>query len=124
MVIDHGRDPVTQGNIPVYGSGISTFKTCGEYKTGPAVLLGRKGPISNPQYVEGLFWNVDTAFNAYPSMGDFDIRYFYYLSKCFNYDYYTTRTAIPSMTQEDYKNIIIHCPYLCEQRDIVRYLDE
>jgi len=123
MVVEHGRDPITTGDVPVYGSGTSTFKTCGEYKEGPAVLLGRKGSISNPQYVEGRYWNVDTAFNAYPK-SDFSIRYFFYLSQCFDYDYYTTQTAIPSMTQTDYRNILIPCPPAEEQKEIAAFLDE
>ena len=124
MIIEHGSDPVKEGNIPVYGSGSSTFKTCGEYKVGPAVLLGRKGSINNPQFIEGLYWNVDTAFNAYPCNDLFDIKYFYYLSTCFDYDYYTTQTAIPSMRQTDYKNIFIPYPPIEEQKEIVSYLDK
>ena len=39
--IANGADTKTEGDIPVYGSGATSFKTCGAYKEGPAVLLGR-----------------------------------------------------------------------------------
>lgn len=53
-IISHGSDPVKNGDIPVYGSGANSFRTCGEYKEGPAVLLGRKGATLHiPHYIEG-----------------------------------------------------------------------
>lgn len=64
--IQNGSDPKTEGSIPVYGSGASSFKTCGEYKEGPSVLIGRKGATLHiPHYISTKFWNVDTAFNVY-----------------------------------------------------------
>ena len=32
MSIENGSDPVMDGDIPVYGSGANSFKTCGEFK--------------------------------------------------------------------------------------------
>ena len=64
--IQNGSDPKTEGSIPVYGSGASSFKTCGEYKEGPSVLIGRKGATLHiPHYISTKFWNVDTAFNVF-----------------------------------------------------------
>ena len=121
--IANGSDPKTDGNIPVYGSGKAFFKTCGEYKEGPAVLLGRKGSIKNPVYIEGRYWNVDTAFDVKPITNDYSLKYYYYLAQCFDYDFYTTQTAIPSMTQTDYENIYLPVPSTEEQESIVHYLD-
>ena len=53
--ISNGSDPHTEGNIPTYGSGKEVVKFCGEYKEGPAILLGRKGTLDNPRYVEGKY---------------------------------------------------------------------
>ena len=98
VTITNGRNPEMKGDIPVYGSGRTSFCTCGEYKNGPAVLLGRKGSIKEPQYITGKYWNVDTAFDVILRLDDFNLKYFYYLATQFEYDYYTTQTAIPSMT--------------------------
>ncbi len=102
--INNGGDPKTEGNIPVYGSGSKSFRTCGEYKIWPAVLLGRKGTINVPQYVTDKYWNVDTAFDATPKE-DYNLKFFYYNAICFDYDNYSTQTALPSMTQGNYSNL-------------------
>lgn len=122
--IENGSDPKTDGSIPVYGSGTGSFKTCGEFKEGPAVLLGRKGTVSIPRYIEGKYWNVDTAFNAYATTSSLNLKYFYYVAMCFDYPAYTSKTTLPSMTQSIYNNIRIPYPDKGEQDEIVRYLDE
>lgn len=123
--VSHGSDPKMQGDIPVYGSGAESFRTCGEYKDGPAVLLGRKGAtLHMPHYIDGKYWNVDTAFNVKVNNDKFNLRYFYYLAMCFDYERYKTQTTLPSMTQSAYKNIGVPMPELVEQKHIVEYLDK
>ncbi len=121
--IHHGSDPVTEGDVPVYGSGADSFKTCGEYKEGPAVLVGRKGATLHiPHYIIGRYWNVDTAFDvkAHP---DFSLKFYYYLAICFDYKFYISQTTLPGMTQTNYRNMPIPVPPLLEQASIVSYLD-
>ena len=122
--IQHGQDPKTEGCIPVYGSGDGSFKTCGEYKDGPVVLLGRKGATLHiPHYVVGRYWNVDTAFDV-KMLGDANLRWFYYLAICFDYKAYMSQTTLPSMTQSDYRNMVVPVPNVDEQQAIADYLDE
>ena len=123
VAIEHGADPTTEGDTPVFVSGTDSFKTCGEYKTGPAVLLGRKGSIANPNYVQGKYWNVDTAFNATSRSSEYLLRFYYYTAMCFDYGYYLTSTALPSMTQADYKSMRIPVPCIEDQERIVSFLD-
>lgn len=120
--IGNGSDPKKEGLTPVYGSGNASFKTCGEHKEGPAVLLGRKGTVNIPQYIEGKYWNVDTAFDAKP-VDDYNLKLFYYSAICFDYDNYSTQTALPSMTQSTYNNFRVPLPSSDEQNRIVNYLD-
>ena len=120
--IENGSDPKTEGSIPVYGSGTNSFKTCGEYKEGPAVLVGRKGSIDNPRYIEHRFWNVDTAFNVKAKNG-FLLRYYYYLALSFDYKYYISQTTLPSMTQTNYENMSIPVPSFDKQKIIASFLD-
>lgn len=122
ITVSNGSDPVTEGDIPVYGSGEKQVKTCGEFKEPPAVLLGRKGTINNPKYIDSKYWNVDTAFDV-KSIGGFQLRYYYYLSMSFDYEYYTSQTTLPSMTQTAYENMYLPAPQFCEQQQIVSYLD-
>lgn len=121
--ITNGSDPKEEGDIPVYGSGEKSFKTCGESKEGPCVLLGRKGATLHiPHYIEGLYWNVDTAFDVKPKDG-IVLKYYYYLANCFDYKQYISQTTLPGMTQTNYNNMIIPVPYIQEQNDIVNWLD-
>lgn len=122
ITVTNGSDPVTEGDIPVYGSGSKSFRTCGEYKEGPTVLVGRKDSIDKPRYVTGRYWNVDTAFDV--KTKGFDLRLYYYLATCFDYQFYMSQTTLPSMTQTNYRNMFLPVPPLPEQAAIAAYLDE
>lgn len=123
-IITNGSDPKTEGDIPVYGSGDGSFKTCGEYKEGPVVLLGRKGATLHiPHYIEGRYWNVDTAFDV-KMKGNNSLKFFFYNAKCFDYKSYISATTLPSMTQTNYNNMKIPLPPLPVQQAIATYLDE
>ena len=123
IIINNGSDPKQKGDIPVYGSGAESFRTCGEYKEGPCVLLGRKGATLHiPHYIEGRYWNVDTAFDVKTKNG-MSLRYYYYLATCFDYPYYMSQTTLPSMTSFDYNRMKLPTPPENEQVDIVKFLD-
>lgn len=123
VIIGNGSDPKTEGNIPVYGSGQASFKTCGEYKEGPTVLIGRKGSLHIPHYIEGRYWNVDTAFDVH-CKEDYCLRFYYYVATSLDYKFYMSQTTLPGMSQSNYNNMPIPVPPLSEQRAIASYLDE
>lgn len=123
--ISNGADPKTEGSTPVYGSGAESFKTCGEYKIGPAVLLGRKGATLHiPHYIEGNYWNVDTAFDATPFCSNIDLKFYYYCACVFDYAGYISQTTLPGMAQTNYKNMSIPFPQLEVQERIANFLDK
>ena len=121
--ISNGSDPSLEGDIPVYGTGELPFKTCGEFKEGPTVLLGRKGSIDTPHWVDGKYWNVDTAFDT-KVIGNYNIRYFWYIASIIDINPYKSTTAVPSMTQSAYDNMPIPVPSIEEQEAIAAYLDD
>lgn len=124
VTISNGSDPKTEGNIPVYGSGASSFRTCGEYKEGPCVLIGRKGATLHiPHYIQGRYWNVDTAFDVKTKNG-IQLKYYYYLATCFDYPYYMSQTTLPSMTSFDYNRMKLPLPPEAEQKDIIDKLEQ
>lgn len=122
--ITNGSDPKTEGNTPVYGSGSGCFKTCGECKEGPTVLLGRKGTVDIPQYITGNYWNVDTAFDVKTAEEQLELEFYYFASTCFDYKYYTATTTLPSMTQTNYGNMYIPFPPVDVQRCVVAGIKE
>ena len=108
---------------PVMGSG-GCFAYCSRYMyDGEALLLGRKGTIDKPLYINGKFWTVDTMFYAIPNK-DLDCKFAYYLAITFPFNLYSTSTALPSMTQTDLGNNPVAFPPLVEQQAIVSYLDK
>lgn len=121
--ISNGSDPSLDGNIPVYGTGELPFKTCGEFKVGPTVLLGRKGSIDTPHWVDGKYWNVDTAFDT-KVIQNYNMRYFWYFANILDINPYKSTTAVPSMTQSAYDNMLIPIPSIEEQEAIAGYLDD
>lgn len=123
--IANGSDPKEEGDTPVYGSGSDSFRTCGEYKEGPAVLIGRKGATLHiPHYVEGKYWNVDTAFDVKTDESKYLLKYYYYASICFDYKLYISTTTLPSMTQTNYGNMFLPFPSTREQQEIINHIEK
>ena len=112
------------GIYPIYGSGGIFGKSNSFLFDQPSVLLGRKGTIDKPQYVEEPFWTVDTSY--YTKIKDgFSTRLFYYLCKTINFELYKYGSAIPSMTQGHLNEIKFSIPNtLEEQTTIANYLDQ
>lgn len=108
---------------PVMESG-GCFAYCSNYMyDGEALLLGRKGTIDKPLYVKGKFWAVDTMFYAIPH-ANLDCKFAYYLALMFPFNFYSTSTSLPSLTQTDLGNILVAFPFLSEQQSIATYLDQ
>jgi type I restriction enzyme S subunit len=116
------KDVVADEGYPVIGSG-GEFAVASEYLyEGESVLLGRKGTIDRPLYMDGAFWTVDTMFytEVNPSVS---AKYLYYCALTINFGRYVTSTALPSMTQQDLGNIQFAVPVFEEQQTIARFLD-
>ena len=126
IAINNGRDYkefLDDELYPVMGSG-GCFAYCSKYLyDGEAVLLGRKGTIDKPLYINGKFWAVDTMFYATPLKG-LHCKFAYYLALTFPFNYYSTSTALPSMTQSDLGNNPVAMPPFVEQEGIASYLDK
>lgn len=108
--------------IPVIGSG-GQFTYATDYLyDGESVLLGRKGTIDKPLYIHGKFWTVDTMF--YSEMrGRASAKYAFYLATTIPFGFYSTSTALPSMSQFDLSNHQVAIPSITEQTQIARFLD-
>lgn len=109
------------GAYPIYGTG-GIMGYASEYRC-PAnsVIIGRKGSINNPIFVEEPFWNVDTAFGVVPK--SVVPKYFFYF--CRNYDFtkHDVSVTIPSLRRTDILKIQVPIRSLAEQKRIVAELD-
>ncbi|WP_308004379.1 restriction endonuclease subunit S [uncultured Chryseobacterium sp.] len=126
LTIKNGQDykhVETESGYPVIGSG-GQFAHASKYLyDGEAILLGRKGTIDKPQHIIGKFWTVDTMFYSIPKK-KFLGKFLFYCCQCIPFSFYSTATALPSMTQKDLNNHLISIPQLEEQIRIVSHLEE
>jgi len=88
-------------------------------------IIGRKGNISKPIYINERFWNVDTAFGFYPkNKKDMDKRFIYYLCLGIDFKSMNRGTTIPSLVKSELQTIQISFPKsLKAQQTIVEKLD-
>ena len=111
------------GPFPIYGSGgiigMADTYSCLSGST----IIGRKGTINNPLFVETNFWNVDTAFGMKPNEAVDDL-YFYYFCINFDFTFLDKSSTLPSLTKSAIENIIMPIPPLKEQHRIVSKIRE
>jgi type I restriction enzyme S subunit len=111
------------GKYPIYGSGgiIGRAKEylCEEGTT----VIGRKGTINSPIYVNEQFWNVDTAFGLSP-FNILNNRLLFFYAILFNFKKLDKSTTIPSLAKRDLLKINFPLPPIPEQRAIVAKIEE
>lgn len=112
------------GKYPIYGSGGIIGRADDYICSADTVIIGRKGSINQPIYVEEPFWNVDTAFGLQAKKDVLLPKYLYYF--CVNYDFerHNKAVTIPSLTKFDLLKIEINLPTLKVQQKVVDLLSE
>ena len=123
--IMNGKDykQLSEGLIPVYGSGgIMTYVNEYAYDK-PSVLIPRKGSIGNLFYVEEPFWTVDTIYWTKIDESLIVPKYFYYFMTTKDLTTLNMAAGVPSLTQSVLYKISIPIPPLSEQQRIVDILD-
>ncbi len=125
--IKNGKDYKTiqvDEGYPVIGSGGPfTFASDFMYDK-ESVLLGRKGTIDKPLYMDKPFWTVDTMYYTEISK-DVCAKYLYYLALTIQFGRYSTNTALPSMTQEHLSNFTFAVPNSnLNRQEIANFLDQ
>ncbi len=86
-------------------------------------IVGRKGTINRPIFVNEPFWNVDTAFGISPG-NDLLPKYLFFFCCFFNFSELDKSTTIPSLAKRDLLNIEMPVPPLDEQERIVARIEE
>lgn len=111
------------GKYPIYGTG-GIMGYASQYRC-PAhtIIIGRKGSINNPIYVETEFWNVDTAFGVVPNKERILPKFFYLFCKDYDFTRHDVSVTIPSLRRTDILKIDVPVPPIAEQEKIVAELD-
>ena len=111
------------GCYPIYGSGGIMGYADAYICNANTVVIGRKGSINNPIFVEEPFWNVDTAFGLVAKEDILLPKYLYFFCKYFDFEQLNTTVTIPSLTKANLLKIKLELPTLNEQRKIVAILE-
>lgn len=111
------------GKYPIYGTG-GVMGYASQYRCpSNSVIIGRKGSINNPLFVETEFWNVDTAFGVVPNKEVLCPKFFFLFCKSFDFTRLDVSVTIPSLRRVDILQIPIPVPPLPVQEQIVSELD-
>ena len=112
------------GKYPIYGSGGVMGRATDFICDAGTVVIGRKGSINNPIFVDEPFWNVDTAFGLVAHRDVLLPKYLFYFCVNFDFERLNTTVTIPSLTKANLLQIEINVPDMDEQRHVVSVLDE
>lgn len=112
------------GTYPICGSaGIMYY---GEKKLCDAntIILGRKGNINSPIYMESDYWIVDTAFSLDVDKDVLHPKFFYYW--CCQYDFtkLNKQGVLPSLTRKDLEKVEMAIPPMDEQNKFVAIAEQ
>lgn len=95
----YGKDhkSLSDGLIPLYGSGGIMRYVNKVLYSGESVLIPRKGSLNNIMLVSGSFWTIDTMFYSKPLL-NYIMKLVYFYLKGKDLYMYNVGAAVPSMT--------------------------
>ncbi len=125
--IRHGRSQrgieSAHGDYPILGTGgeIGRARQC--LCAGPSVLIGRKGTIDRPQYMDTPFWPVDTLFYSV-NHGLNDVKFLFYRLCLINWTTHNEGSGVPSLSARTIAGIEFSLPGPPEQTAIAEVLSD
>ena len=124
LSIGAGKDykHLSNGTIPVYGTGGYMLSVNDWLYDGESVCIGRKGTIDHPFYVKGKFWTVDTLFYTHSFHGILP-KYCYYLFQTIEWQQYNEASGVPSLSKSTIEKIKVRIPSIKTQAKAVAVLD-
>lgn len=112
------------GKYPIYGSGGVMGRADDYICEADTIVIGRKGSINKPIYVDEPFWNVDTAFGLQADKTKLLPKYLFYFCLNFDFEKLNTTVTIPSLTKANLLQVSIPLPDLPTQQRIADTLDK
>ncbi|MBI9108907.1 MAG: restriction endonuclease subunit S [Spirochaetales bacterium] len=120
LEVKYGKDhkKLSEGSIPVYGSGgFMRYANKSLYK-GESVLIPRKGTLSNILFLNEEFWTVDTMFYTIPK-SDYIPKYAFHHLKRLDFTSMNVGSAVPSMTTA----VLNELPILLPTKAVLQQFD-
>lgn len=113
LKVKHGKSQKDiediNGIYPILATGGEIGRTNSFLSNKPSVMIGRKGTIDKPKYIDTPFWTVDTLFytdifnNAIP-------KYIFYKFNTIDWYLYNEASGVPSLNAKTIENIKIVIP--------------
>lgn len=128
LSIHHGKSQkdveADDGEYPIMATGGQIGRSRSYLYNKPSVLIGRKGTIDKPQFIDTPFWTVDTLF--YTSIRpDYDPFFTYSACCCIDWESYNEGTCVPSLISSTIEKIKLPIPSdITEQRAIATALSD
>lgn len=125
--IRHGKSQrnveVEDGLYPILATGGQIGTASRPLYDKPSVLIGRKGTIDEPQFMDTPFWSVDTLFFSEMLRGS-DAKYLFYRFNMIDWRRHNEASGVPSLNAKTIENIEITCPEPPEQKAIAVILSD
>jgi len=109
------------GEYPILGTGGIMGYANNYLCNKPSVLIGRKGTIDKPQYMETPFWTVDTLFYT-ELKKDIYPKFVYYIFQTIPWKKYNEASGVPSLSKPNIHNIATVLLSIEEQKQIADIL--
>lgn len=127
LEICHGKsqkDVVDKNGVyPILASGGEIGKANQYLYDKPSVLIGRKGTIDIPQYMDKPFWTIDTLFYSKINFPN-DAKYIFYQFNLIDWYSFNEASGVPSLSAKTIESIEIFIPQSEEQNDIAKVLSD
>lgn len=127
MKIRHGKDQKKvqsdTGLYPIYGTGGQMGWSSSFLYDKPSVLIGRKGTIDRPRYIDVPFWTVDTLFYS-EIFSIANPYYLYCLYQQIDWYRFNEASGVPSLNARTIESIKIAIPTKVEQTAIAEALSD
>lgn len=127
LKIKHGKSQKEvenlSGQYPILGTGGLMSYTNHFLYDKPSVLIGRKGTINKPQFMNSPFWTVDTLFYTEINNG-VSPKFIYYQFLLIDWYSYNEASGVPSLNAKTIENIEISVPNYETQNRIATILSD
>ena len=111
------------GDYPILASGGEIGRANKYLYDKPSVLIGRKGTIDVPQYMDKPFWTIDTLFYTEVFEPN-NAKYLFYQFNLIDWYLYNEASGVPSLSARTIENIEIIVPLPDEQNTIATILSD
>ena len=127
LKVRHGKSQhgivKSDGKYPILATSGEIGRTDAHIYDKPSVLIGRKGTIDSPQFVDSPFWTIDTLFFTEIS-SEADAKFVFYKFNTINWRSYNEASGVPSLNASTIENIEIDTPLHREQTAIAEVLSD